>query len=201
MANKSTYLESKFLNRLLRRLTTTGTAAGSTTTPNVTSSTGFTVGDYVFTATDGTFHQITAIPNGTSITFTPASASPIVSGNVTAVGYQPITVYVGLFSAAPTDAGGGTEAVGGSYARVALPIADTTWNAPSGSPSATANTGVITFPTSTATWGGTMTHFGIFDAASGGNLLAWNILTQSQVVGNTGITPSFAAGALTWSED
>src|SRR3990167_1382168 len=104
-------------------------------------------------------------------------------------GYAPAaTVYVGLYTAAPTDAGGGTEVTGGSYARVAV-----TFAAASGGSITTS--GVTTFPTATADWG-TVTHFGIFDAVSGGNLLAWQALTASATINNTD-TARFSAGALT----
>lgn len=85
------------------------------------------------------------------------------------------TVYVGLFTAVGTDAGTGfTEVSGGSYARVATSGA--TWNAASGTaPSTTSNASTITFPQATASWG-TVIAFGLFDASSGGNLLAWDFL-------------------------
>ncbi len=94
------------------------------------------------------------------------------------------TVYVGLFTTAPTsDSGitGAVEASGGGYARVATSGA--TWNAPSASsgsepsvsPASTSNAGAITFPVATANWG-TVLAFGLFDASSGGNLLAWDYL-------------------------
>jgi hypothetical protein len=46
-----------------------------------------------------------------------------------------------------------------------------------------------------------MTHFGLFDASATGNLLVWAPLTTAQSVAASGITPSFAAGALVWFED
>jgi hypothetical protein len=97
--------------------------------------------------------------------------------------------YVGLYTAAPSDAGGGTEVSGGSYARVDA-------NAKFGAASGTgmSNDGAITFPTATASWG-TVTHFGIFDASTAGNLLAWGALTVSKTVGS-GDTASFAIGEL-----
>lgn len=95
------------------------------------------------------------------------------SDGKTSIGSLP-TVYVGLFTAAPSDAGGGTEVSGGSYARVATSGA--TWNGASGSaPSSTTNAAQIQFPQATANWG-TVVAFGLFDAASGGNLLAWDYL-------------------------
>lgn len=105
------------------------------------------------------------------------------------------TVYVALFTAAPSDAGGGTEVSGGSYARVATTGA--TWAAASAG--ATSNAAVITFPTASASWG-TVTHYATFDASTAGNMLRWAILTASKAIGN-GDTASFAIGALTQTED
>jgi len=108
---------------------------------------------------------------------------------------RPGTVYVALFTAAPSDSGGGTEATGGSYARASVTNNSTNW------PGATSGTGVksngtaITFTTATGDWG-TVTHFAIFDAASGGNMLYWGALTASRTVLN-GDTFQFAIGALT----
>lgn len=117
----------------------------------------------------------------------------------------PTTVYVGLYTAAPSDAGGGTEVSGGSYARVQVGPSDSAWKstqgtttavASSGSGGQTSNGSAITYPTPTASWG-TVTHFGIFDAASAGNLLFWGALTNSKTVNNGDPAPSFAVDALT----
>jgi hypothetical protein len=106
-----------------------------------------------------------------------------------------VSCRVALFTAAPSDAGGGTEVTGGSYARVTTVAAD--WNtAASGS---TTNAQVISFPTASANWG-TVTHFALFDAASGGNMLRWAALSVSKPV-NNGDTASFPAGSLTLTED
>lgn len=94
------------------------------------------------------------------------------------------TAYVGLFTVAPTsDSGvtGATEVSGGSYARQAT--SGVTWNVPSNSsgseppvtPASTSNAATITFPTATANWG-TVTSWGLFDALTTGNLLAWDYL-------------------------
>lgn len=106
-----------------------------------------------------------------------------------------VTAYVALFTAAPSDAGGGTEVTGGSYARKSTAAGD--WNAASGG--STSNANAITFPTASASWG-TVTHFAIFDAASAGNMLRWAPLGTSKAIGN-GDTASFAAGALVLTED
>jgi hypothetical protein len=106
-----------------------------------------------------------------------------------------VTAYLGLFTAAPTDAGGGTEVSGGSYARKATAAGD--WAAAAGG--STSNVNVLSFPAASAPWG-TVTHFGLFDAATAGNLLAYGALTNAKTIGS-GDTASFAAGALTFTED
>ena len=108
-----------------------------------------------------------------------------------------VTAYVGLFTAAPSDAGGGTEVstTGTGYARKATAAAD--WNAAAAG--STSNANALTFAAATGSWG-TVTHFGLFDAATAGNLLRWAALGTSKAIG-TGDTASFAAGALTLTED
>jgi hypothetical protein len=111
--------------------------------------------------------------------------------------------YVGLFTAAPSDAGGGTEVTGGSYARAQLDASAANWRntqnsgtgASSGTGGATANSSVITFPAPTAAWG-VVTHFGVFDASSGGNLLFWGALTASKTINNGDAAPTIQAGDL-----
>lgn len=113
------------------------------------------------------------------------------------------TMYVGLLTAAPSDAGGGTEVSGGAYARVAVTSSLANWagtqaaastTASSGTGGQTSNNAAITFTTPTANWG-TVTHFGIYDAASGGNLLFWGALTISKTI-NQADTVSFPAASL-----
>lgn len=108
---------------------------------------------------------------------------------------KPTTLAVGLFTAAPSDAGGGTEVTGGSYARVSANPLDANWTAASSTDGVTTNANAITFAAPTANWG-TVTHFGIYDATSAGNLLVWGALTASRVISNGDAAPSFAAGAL-----
>jgi len=114
----------------------------------------------------------------------------------TATFTKPTALHVALFTGAPSDAGGGTEVTGGSYARVARAPLDANWTAPDGTGGVTANAAVITFAAPTANWG-TVTHFGIFDASSGGNLLFHGALTASRVINNGDAAPEFAADALT----
>ena len=113
---------------------------------------------------------------------------------------KPSSVYVALFTAAPSDAGGGTEVSGGSYARVAIASGDSSWSAPADASGAqrTTNAAEVAFPESTAAWG-TVTHFGLFDASTSGNLLVWGALTVSRNVDAAGITLKMAAGDLSVS--
>jgi len=113
---------------------------------------------------------------------------------------KPTALYVGLLTAAATpETGGVTEVAGGSYARVAEAPGDANWAAPAGGDGTTSNVNAITFPTATADWG-TATHFGIWDAATAGNLLVYGALTASRNIVN-GATPSFPAGSLTVQVD
>tara|TARA_Y100000004_G_scaffold57524_1_gene64057 strand:- start:23 stop:406 length:384 start_codon:yes stop_codon:yes gene_type:complete len=86
----------------------------------------------------------------------------------------PSNVYMGLFTSNPTDANSGTEVSGNGYSRQVI-----TFNAASGG-SAT-NSSAETFTASGGNWG-TITHFGIFDASSSGNLLYHGALTDDKVI-------------------
>lgn len=201
MANLAAYAEKAILNTFLRRLTTTVSGSNaSTSNILVTSSTGFNVGDVVKLTTAGSYHKVTAVPDGTHVTVSPALGSAPTTGSVTRYAYAPDAIYVGLFTAAPSDSGGGTEVSGGSYARVQVTQDDASWAAPSGTPSSTSNSAAVTFPAPTANWG-TISHFGIFDASSGGNLIAWAALAASKTINNGDSSPSYAAGALVWAQD
>jgi hypothetical protein len=109
--------------------------------------------------------------------------------------YTMPSVWIALFTVAPSDAGGGTEVTGGSYARKSTAGAD--WAAASGG--STSNATVQTFVTASASWG-TVTHFGLFDAATSGNLLRWAALTTSKAIGS-GDVASFPIGNLVLTED
>jgi hypothetical protein len=100
---------------------------------------------------------------------------------------SPSTVYVGLFTTDPTDAGTGTEVTGGSYARVAV-----TFGAPSNG--VTTNSGAVEFAQATASWG-TITHIGILDALTTGNLLYHTALDVSKAI-DTGDIFKIAIGSL-----
>ena len=100
---------------------------------------------------------------------------------------SPSAVYVGLFTSDPTDAGSGTEVSGGSYARK-----QATFGSPSNGVSSTSAD--ITFDQATANWG-TVTHIGIYDASSSGNLLYHSPLTTSKTI-ESGDIFKIASGSL-----
>ena len=87
---------------------------------------------------------------------------------------SPTTVYVGLYTSDPTDAGSGTEVSGGSYARTAV-----TFGAPSDGVST--NSAAVEFPQATASWG-TVAYIGILDASTSGNLLYHTALDASKTI-------------------
>jgi hypothetical protein len=90
---------------------------------------------------------------------------------------SPSTVYLALYTDDPTDADTGTEVSGGSYARQSI-----TFGAPSNGTST--NSAAIEFPAATGNWG-TITHVGIRDALTSGNLLYHTALDASKTI-NTG---------------
>lgn len=86
---------------------------------------------------------------------------------------RPTAWYVALFTTATTDAGGGTEVSGGSYARTAVSFSVTN--------NVASNSANVLFPTATASWG-TVTHVAIYDASTGGNLLFHGAASSSKLI-------------------
>lgn len=109
----------------------------------------------------------------------------------------PATLYLALFTVAPTDAGGGTEVSGGAYARQA--ITNNATNFPAASGGAKSNGVAITFPAATASWG-TIVAWALMDAATAGNVVFRGSVTPNQAVPSGG-TASFAVGDLDISLD
>ena len=132
-----------------------------------------------------------------------------ITGATAAAGTGPATLYVSLFTVAPTDSTAGTEVSGNAYARVAITSSLANWAgsqgagttvASSGTTGTTSNNATVTFPTPTPAGWGTVVAFGIHDAASAGNLLIYSALTVSKTI-NPGDAITFAAGALTFQDD
>jgi hypothetical protein len=113
---------------------------------------------------------------------------------------KPTGLYIALFTAAPGEAGGGTEVSGGAYARVNLPPSDTNWAAPSAGNGITSNLVAVTFPAPVGANWGTVTHFAIFDALTGGNMLRQNALTASKLISDGDQAPVFPIGSLVITE-
>lgn len=89
---------------------------------------------------------------------------------------SPTTVYVGLYTTSPGEGNTGTEVSGGSYARQSAAFAAPT-------DGVTTNSATLTFPTATGSWG-TITHIGILDALTTGNLLYYAALDVSKTIGS-----------------
>jgi len=100
---------------------------------------------------------------------------------------SPSAVYLALYTADPTDADSGTEVSGTSYARQAI-----TFGAPSNG--VTTNSAAIEFPQAGGSWG-TVTHVGIRDASTAGNLLYHTALDASKTIA-TGDVFRVASGSL-----
>ena len=86
---------------------------------------------------------------------------------------RPTAWHIALYTAAPNDTGGGTEVSGGGYGRKAVTFTV--------SGNTASNNAAIEWDTATASFG-TVTHVGVFDAASGGNLIAYAALTTSKTI-------------------
>jgi hypothetical protein len=99
----------------------------------------------------------------------------------------PTTVYVALYTNDPTDADTGTEVSGTAYARQSV-----TFGAPSNG--ATTNSAAVEFPQAGGAWG-TITHIGIRDASTAGNLLYHTALDASKTIA-TGDVFRIASGSL-----
>lgn len=96
----------------------------------------------------------------------------------------PAAVYLGLYTAAPTDAGGGTQVTGGAYARQAI-----TFGAASGG--TISNTSAASFTASGGSFGAVVA-VGVFDALTSGNMLMWKAISSVTVA--SGETLNFPIG-------
>jgi hypothetical protein len=105
--------------------------------------------------------------------------------------YTPPAIYVGLSTADPLDdASDLAEPIGNGYARIATSTSD--WNIASDGMINNANE--LIFSEATGNWG-TITHFVLFDAETGGNMLCHGMLSQSRTI-VSGDRARFAAGDL-----
>ena len=108
----------------------------------------------------------------------------LTSGSAT----RPTAWYVGLHTADPTDAGTGAEVSTSGTAYTRKTVAFTVTN------DTASNSGTVTFNAATANWG-TISHVGVWDAASGGNLLFHGSVTSAKTI-ETGDTFQISTGNL-----
>ena len=107
--------------------------------------------------------------------------------------------YISLHTANPNETGTQTTSEGayGSYARQAVARSTAGWTVSGGG---VTNDSAITYPAASS-GSETETHFGVGSDVSGtGNLFIWGALSAGLAV-STGITPQFAAGALSITLD
>lgn len=105
----------------------------------------------------------------------------------------PATLYLALHTANPDEDGSGAEVSTSGTAYARQTVAFTT------SGNTTSNTSAVEYATATANFG-TVTHVGVWDAETGGNLLAYAALTSSKTI-ETGDVFRVPAGDLDISLD
>ena len=87
----------------------------------------------------------------------------------------PSAVYLGLSTGSFNDDGSGTEISGNNYARVAVSFG-------SAASCTMSNDAAIEFAAATGSGFGTVSHWGLFDAASSGNLLVHGSFSASKTI-------------------
>ena len=102
-------------------------------------------------------------------------------------------VYVGLLTTPASCTSDGTEASGGSYARVAVAAAN--WGQNPAGGSVVQNNATVTFPAATGSWG-TITGIGLYDASSSGNLLFAGPVEPGLNVTTGSVPVTFLAGQI-----
>jgi hypothetical protein len=85
----------------------------------------------------------------------------------------PATLYLALYTSDPGDGNTGTECSGTSYARQTITFTVVNDTA--------SNNAAVEFPVAGSSWG-TITHVGILDNLTSGNLLAHGALTASKAI-------------------
>lgn len=99
---------------------------------------------------------------------------------------RPTAWYVALYTSNPADDNSGTELSGSAYARTSATFTV------SGNQATTS--AAVEFPEATGSWG-TVSHVAVFDASTGGNMLAYAALTTAKAIG-TGDILRIPAGDL-----
>ncbi len=219
----SDYMENLLTDGIYRGgcLTTAGAAGSSAIVKGIwTASTAYNAGDIVvphanMTGAGGKLLRCTtAGTSGTTNTLAvPNPGSTLTDGGVTwtAIATMPALnqLYFALYTVAPSDAGGGTEVSGGSYARVSYASTLANWAgtqsagstaASSGTGGVTSNNNVVTFPSPTGNWG-SVVAMALYDSPTGGNEIQWASLAAAKTVNNGDQAPTFPAAAFTNTTD
>lgn len=121
----------------------------------------------------------------------------ILNTTLRGVNFTGVSPYIALFESDPTDAGSGTEAAAASfpaYSRQAITFSD-----PSGS-NTTSNSASVSFSAFDGSAAKTYTHVGVYDAATGGNLLYHTPMNYDKTLTN-GDVITFTAGSVTVTID
>ncbi len=100
---------------------------------------------------------------------------------------SPSTIYAALCTSATSDSALGTEPSGNAYARTSIAFSATG--------AVASNSANCEFPEATGSWG-TLTHAGLMDASSSGNILVHGGLTASKAIASGDIF-RFSAGQVT----
>jgi hypothetical protein len=106
------------------------------------------------------------------------------------------TLWLALYTVAPTSAGGGTEVTGGSYARLSL--TNNATNFPAASGGSKSNGVIFTMPTATADWG-TVVAAALHNHATADQVVYFGTLTANRSVPN-GAIADFPIGTLVFTE-
>lgn len=106
----------------------------------------------------------------------------------------PATLYIGLSTTAIADNGTGATEPTGGYARQAVTNNKTNFTTATGATNEVSNSTEISFPEATGAWG-TITHFFVSDALTGGNVLTSGALTTAKTVASGDIA-NFPIGSI-----
>jgi hypothetical protein len=206
LGTTTTFAPFMFLNTVYVGLTT----AGAQTTVAAASDGLAATGTITLASTTGfpNSTQIVLIDTTTglqTVQYTATSGSTLTGCTTGGVGLMKTGDVVMLLPSSASLLGAEPSATGG-YARVsvinnAANFSAATLPAGTSPPALKVNAAAITFPASTAAWSSGATvldAFFIADASTlgAGNVLAWGYLSVAQAVNASGITPSFAGGAL-----
>lgn len=111
--------------------------------------------------------------------------------------------HIALFTAAPSDTGGGTEATGGGYARLA--VVNNLTNFPAAAGGAKSNAFDLVWAVSTGAWSSSapIVAAALFDASTGGNMWYWGDILLASQQAITAVNQQFVlrAGDLDITED